>query len=115
MKSLLIRWLLNALALILTAQLITGISVQGFQAALIAALVLGVVNAVIRPVVVLLTIPINFISLGLFSLVINGLMLMLVSRFVDGFGVTGFFPAVLGAIVLSIISAVLNMVFKGAE
>lgn len=112
MKGLLIRWLLNALALVLTAKLIAGISVEGFKAALITALVLGIVNAVIRPVVVLLTIPINFITLGLFTLVINGLMLLLVSKVVTGFSVAGFFPAVIGAIVLSVISAVLNMLIK---
>lgn len=112
MKGLLIRWLLNALALVLTDKLITGISVDGFGAALIAALVLGIVNAVIRPVVVLLTIPINFITLGLFTLVINGLMLLLAAQVVDGFNVDGFFPAVIGAIVLSIISALLNMIIK---
>ncbi|MFZ5640895.1 MAG: phage holin family protein [Bacillota bacterium] len=112
MKGLLIRWLLNALALVLTDKLIDGISVDGFGAALIAALVLGIVNAVIRPVVVLLTIPINFITLGLFTLVINGLMLLLAAKVVDGFNVDGFFPAVIGAIVLSIISAVLNMIIK---
>lgn len=112
MKGLLIRWLLNALALILTDKLIAGISVEGFGAALIAALVLGIVNAVIRPVVVLLTVPINFITLGLFTLVINGLMLLLVARVVEGFRVDGFFPAVIGAVVLSLISAVLNMIIK---
>jgi putative membrane protein len=112
MKSLLIRWLLNALALILTDKLIAGISVDGFGAALIAALVLGIVNAVIRPVVVLLTVPINFITLGLFTLVINGLMLLLAAKVVDGFNVDGFFPAVIGALVLSIISAVLNMIIR---
>lgn len=112
MKGLLIRWLLNALALVLTDKLITGISVDGFGAALIAALVLGIVNAVIRPVVVLLTIPINFITLGLFTLVINGLMLLLAAKVVDGFNVDGFFPAVIGAILLSIISALLNMIIK---
>lgn len=115
MKGLLIRWLLNALALVLTDKLIDGISVDGFGAALIAALVLGIVNAVIRPVVVLLTIPINFFTLGLFTLVINGLMLMLAAKVVEGFNVFGFFPAVIGAIVLSVISAVLNMIIKERE
>lgn len=115
MKGLLIRWVLNALALILTDKLIAGISVDGFVAALIAALVLGVVNAVIRPVVKLLTIPIRFITLGLFTLVINGLMLLLVSKVVEGFRVDGLLPAVIGAIVLSVISAVLNMIIKDRD
>ena len=112
MKSLLIRWVLNALALIVTANLIGGISIKGFGAALIAALVLGIVNAVIKPVVVLLTLPINFFTLGLFSLVINGLMLVLASNVVDGFRVEGFFAAVIGALVLSVISSILNMIFN---
>lgn len=108
MKSLLLRWLLNAVALIFTAYLVPGIEVKSFGAALIAALVLGILNAVIRPLLLFLTLPINFFTLGLFTLVINGFMLFLVAKLVSGFVVTGFFSAVIGALVLAVVSFLLN-------
>ncbi|MFZ5627252.1 MAG: phage holin family protein [Bacillota bacterium] len=108
MTGLLIRWGINALSLMLTAYLIEGIEVRGFGAALIAVLVLGIVNAVIRPLVLLLTLPINILTLGIFTLVVNGMMLYLVGSVVKGFDVAGFIPALLGAIVLSFISSIAN-------
>lgn len=111
MHSLLIRWLLNALALVATAALVPGIIVENYFSALIAALVLGLINIFIKPILLLLTLPINMFTLGLFTLVINGLMLELVSAIVKGFNITGGFgSAILGALVLSIISFVLNLV-----
>src|SRR5512136_234428 len=80
------------------------IRVDGFLPALVAAFVLGIVNAVLRPVLILLTIPLTLLTLGLFLLVINGLMLWLVAAFVKGFHVNGFWGAVLGSILISIIS-----------
>lgn len=112
MKGLALRWLANALALFLTANVINGIHVQGFSSALIAALVLGVVNAVIRPLVVLFTLPLNFITLGLFTFIINGLMLELVSSVVSGFKVDGFLSAIIGAVVLSVFSGILSALVR---
>lgn len=112
MKTLVIRWVLNAFALFLTAQVIDGITLKGFAAALVAALVLGVINAIIRPIIMFLTLPINFFTLGLFTFVINGFMLYIVAGVVDGFDVTGFWPATIGALVLSIFSGLFSWLVK---
>ncbi len=110
MKGLALRWLLNALALLFTAWLMPGIEIKGFGAALIAALVLGVVNAVIRPIVLFFTLPLNILTLGLFTLVINALMLLIAKSVVNGFIVSGFWAAFFGSIVLTVISGLLSAV-----
>ena len=112
MKGLALRWLANALALVLTTYVINGIQVTGFGAALMAALVLGIANAIIRPIIMLFTLPLNFITLGLFTFVINGLMLKLVSEVVNGFAIQGFLPAVIGAILLSVFSGILSALIR---
>ena len=112
MKQFIVRLLINAMALMATATLIDGISANGFSGAIIAALVLGIINAFIRPVLLLFTLPLNFLTLGLFTFVINALMLMLTSFFVSGFVVDGFFAALVGSVVLSVISAVLTWLVK---
>jgi putative membrane protein len=101
-------WLLNTVALVAVAYLVPGIHVQDLMVAVIAALVLGFVNAVIRPVLVLLTLPVTVLTLGLFILVINGLLFQLVAWMVPGFDVAGFWWAVLGALVFSIITFLLS-------
>src|SRR6476659_1818940 len=101
--SLLLVWLINAIALMAVAYLLPGIQVSSFGAALVAALVLGLVNTIIRPILVLLTLPATLLTLGLFIFVINGLLFWWVGSFVQGFVVMGFWPGVLGAIVYSII------------
>ena len=106
MLSLLARWILNAAALLLGAYLYPGVSVESFLAAAIAALVLGLVNAVIRPILVLLTLPVTLLTLGLFLFVINALMFWLVAEIVPGFKVTGFMAALLGSILYSLITLV---------
>jgi putative membrane protein len=105
MKGLIIRWLINAGALWLIAYAIEGIEVKGFLAALIASAVLGIINAVLRPIFILLTLPINLLTLGLFTFIINGGMLYLAGTLVRGFEVHGFWAAIFGALILSIISA----------
>ncbi|MGF7184713.1 putative membrane protein [Desulfitispora alkaliphila] len=112
MTGLLIRWGINALSLILTAYIIEGITVAGFGSALIAVLVLGIVNALIRPLVFLLTLPITILTLGLFTFVINATMLYMVGSAVVGFEVSGFVPAILGTIVMSVISTIANGLVK---
>lgn len=108
--GILINWLLSAFAIFVTSEVVPGFTVDSFQTALIVALILGIVNAIIRPVLVILTLPINIISLGLFTFVINALMILLVDYFVAGFTVEGFLPALIGAFILWIISIVLNIV-----
>ena len=102
--KLLVLWLVNALALMAVAYLLPGITVASFITALIAALVLGLVNAVIRPILVLLTLPATLLTLGLFIFVINGLLFWFVGSFVSGFGVAGFWWGVIGAIAYSVVS-----------
>ena len=105
---LLLVWLINAIALIAVAYFMPSISVTSFGAALVAGLVLGLVNAVIRPVLVLLTLPVTILTLGLFIFVLNGLLFWAVAEWVQGFAVAGFWPAVFGAIVFSIVSWLLS-------
>jgi putative membrane protein len=102
--KLLIVWIINAVALLALPYVFASIRIDSFYAALIAALVLGLINAVIRPILVLLTLPLTLITLGLFIFVINGLLFWFVASFVKGFHVAGFWPAVFGAVVYSLIS-----------
>lgn len=110
MLSLVARWLANALALLLIAYLYPGVTVQSFLAAAVAALVLGLVNAVIRPILVLLTLPVTLLTLGLFLFVINALMFWLVAEIVPGFTVSGFGAALVGSILYSLITLVTSWV-----
>jgi len=107
MKLLLI-WILNALALLAVAYLVPGIHVAGFAAALVAALVIGLLNMLIKPVLVLLTLPITVLTLGLFILVINGLLFYAVGTWLEGFEVNTFFAGMVGALLYSIFSWVLS-------
>jgi putative membrane protein len=106
--KLLLLWLINAVALMAVAYLLPGITVSTFTTALVAALVLGLVNAVIRPVLVLLTLPATLLTLGLFIFVINGLLFWFVGSFITGFVVSGFWWGVAGAIAYSIVSWALS-------
>jgi putative membrane protein len=105
---LLLVWLVNALALLALPYVFPWVTVDSFRAALIAALALGLVNTLIRPILILLTLPATLLTLGLFIFVINGLLFWWVGSFVDGFHVGGFWPAVGGAIVYSLISWLLS-------
>lgn len=103
-----IRWLINSVFLMLIPYIVPGVEVKNFLTALVAALILAFVNAIIKPILVVLTLPINLLTLGLFVLVINGLMFWLVSTVVKGFAITGFWPAFFAALVFSIFSIALN-------
>jgi putative membrane protein len=107
--GLLIRWVISAFALWLTSELVGGISVDSPFTLFVAALVLGILNAVIRPVLLILTLPINLVTLGFFTLIINGAMLKLAAGLVSGFRVEGFWAAVGGALLLSVFSFLLNL------
>ena len=104
--TLIVRWFINALALMLVAYLYSGVQVSGIFAALIAALVLGLVNAFIRPVLVFLTFPVTILTLGLFIFIINAFLFWFVAEIVDGFKVTGFMAALLGSLMFSVVSLV---------
>jgi len=108
MKGILIRWIINAGALILMSYVIEGIEVDHLLSAFVAAAVLGIINAVLRPILILLTLPITLLTLGLFVLVINGLMLSIAASVVKGFHVNGFWAAVFGALFLSVVSGIAN-------
>lgn len=111
-----LSWIINALALLALPYVFDSIRVEGFYTALLVALVLGLLNALIRPILILLTLPINVLTLGLFTFVINGLLFWFVASFVKGFSVAGFWPAVGGAIVYSFISWVLSaLIFGGTK
>jgi putative membrane protein len=101
-------WLINAVALIAVAYLMPSISVSSFGAALVAALVLGLINAVVRPVLVLLTLPVTILTLGLFIFVLNGLLFWMVGSWLEGFAVGGFWAGVFGAILFSLVSWALS-------
>jgi putative membrane protein len=105
---LLLQWLANALALLALPHVFSSITVDSFPTALVVALVLGLVNTLIRPVLVLLTLPVTIVTLGLFIFVINGLLFWAVGSLVPGFHVGGFWVGVFGAIVYSIISFALS-------
>jgi putative membrane protein len=104
----LLRVAVNALAIMLAASILPGISVDGLVPALVAGLLLGVVNAIVRPVLIILTLPITLITLGLFLLVLNGFCFWLVASIVKGFYVAGFWSACLGALIVSIVSWIMT-------
>ena len=115
LREFLAHWGVTALALWLTSFIFHGISFSSKKSLLISALLLGFVNAVIRPVVIILTIPLTLITFGLFLLVINAVMMMLVSALVPGFRISGFWTAFFASIVVTLISIFVGMVIFGPE
>ncbi len=115
MGSLLLRWLLNALALLAVAYLYPGVRVESFFAAAMAALALGLANALIRPILVLLTLPVTIITLGLFLFVINAALFWLVAQVIQGFAVQGFLAALVGSILYSLITLAVSWLVTGAK
>jgi putative membrane protein len=110
MGHLLINWLLSALSLIIVAHVISGFRISGFGAALIAAIVIGLVNGTIGFFLKIVTFPLSIVTLGLFWLVINALMLEVAAALVPGFRIDGFLPAFFGAIVLSLVNMALRLI-----
>jgi putative membrane protein len=106
----LVNWLIYALAIFITAHLLPGIRLSGYGAALATAVVLGLANTFIKPLLLLLTLPLTILTLGLFTLVINALLIMMASAVVPGFGVAGFWQALLFSIVLTIINFALSFI-----
>jgi putative membrane protein len=103
-----VRWLLLAAALLLVANLYPGVQVASFTSAMVAALVLGLLNALLRPILVLLTLPVTVLTLGLFLFVINALMFYFAASMLDGFHVTGFVAALIGSLLYSLCGLVID-------
>jgi putative membrane protein len=112
---LIVRWFINALALMLVAYLYSGVQVTGILQALVAALVLGLVNALIRPILVLLTLPVTILTLGLFIFVINAFLFWFVAEIVKGFTVTGFMAALIGSLMYSVITIITSWLISGVK
>jgi putative membrane protein len=112
---LLLHWALNTVALLVVAHVVPGVSVRDPVAALVAAVLLGLANAIVRPILVVLTFPVTILTLGLFLLVINGLLFWAVSGVTSGFEVRGFWPGVLGALVYSVLTALLSLLVRRHE
>lgn len=104
------NWIISALALIVVANYVPGFHVNSFTTALIVAIGLGIINALIKPVILILTLPINILTLGLFTFVINALLLLLVAKLIPGFTIDGFIPALIGAVILWLISTIVHLV-----
>lgn len=114
MRAVLIKWIIMTAAILVAAYIIDGIRVGGFLSALFAAAALGVLNAVFRPILLILTLPINILTLGLFTFLINALMLKMASAVIPGFDVVGFWPAVFGSLLISLVSWALNTLIGDA-
>ena len=108
MASLLLRWLLSALALLAVAYIYPGVRVDSFFSAALAALALGLVNALIRPILIILTLPVTIVTLGLFLFVINALLFWLVAQIIQGFAVNGFLAALFGSILYSLVTIIVS-------
>jgi putative membrane protein len=108
MRGIALRWLTLTGAILLASYLISGIHVQSFMSAVGAAAILGILNAFFRPIALILTLPINILTLGLFTFVINAVMLLMASGVIGGFNVDGFWTALFGSLIISIISWALN-------
>lgn len=108
MTGLFIRWLILTAAIIFASYILDGIHVSGFFSAFFAAAILGILNAVFRPILIILTLPINILSLGLFTFVINALLLKMASGVISGFDVHGFWTAVFGSLIISVVSWLLS-------
>ncbi len=108
MPSFVLTWLVSAASLLITAQLVPGFGIDNLVVALIAAVVLGLVNAIVRPILILLTLPLTILTLGLFLLVVNAISIGLVAALTPGFTIAGFSPALVGSVILTIVSSLIH-------
>jgi len=115
MTAFILRWMVTTVAVFVAERLIPGIHCDGMSALLGASLLLGIINAFVRPILLLLSLPWIILTMGLFIFVINALLLMLVSKIVPPFHVEGFWPAFFGAIIISIVSWILSSFFRGSD
>lgn len=114
MKKIIIKWVVLTVAIIITSYLFSGIGVDSLATAFIAAAVLGALNVLLRPIALILTLPVNIISFGLFTFVINAFMLIITSKLIYGFYVKGFFAAIIGSLFISFVSWAINL-FAGEK
>lgn len=105
-----VGWIVNGIAVFITAKLLPGVVLKDLSTALIVAVVLGIINTFLKPILQILTLPITILTLGLFSFILNALLILLVSKIVPGFQISGLLTALLFGIVLSIISGILNAI-----
>ena len=112
MRGLLIKWLINSLAILIVTYIVRGIEVASLIRAIVAAFVLGIINAFSRPFIILITLPINIFTLGVFTFFINGFLFYITSKIVKGFVVTGFWPAFFGSLLFSTISFLLSLLIN---
>lgn len=110
MPRFLVTWLITAIALLITTYFVPGFYIEGIIPAFIAAVILGLVNAIVRPILVILTLPITLLTLGFFLLVVNAISIGLVAALTPGFSIAGFLPAIVGAVVLSIVTWALQLI-----
>lgn len=113
--NIIFNWFLSAVAIIISAYILPGVTISGLLTALILAVVLGAINITLKPLLILVTLPINIITLGLFTFVVNALLIMLAGAIVPGFSVSGFWWAMLFAITLSIVNWAINRFDKKKE
>jgi len=111
MIKFLLKWLINIIALYAVIHLVAGVSIDNTETVIIAALILGLLNAFIRPVILVVTLPFTILTLGAFTLVVNGFLFYIAAKFVKGFTVAGFWNAFWAAIVFSVISSILHFIF----
>ena len=109
MRGLVIRWLVSAVALYLTSLIVRGIEIQGVVPLLFAAVTIGILNAIVRPIILVFTLPLNLLTLGLFTLVVNAFMLWMASQVVIGFAVHGFWAALGGWLLMSFFTFIINL------
>lgn len=115
MLQFLLTWLATAVSLIITAFVVPGFTIVSFSSALVGAVVLGLVNAIVKPILILFTLPLTILTLGLFLLVVNAIALGLVGYLTPGLSVAGFFPALFGSIVLTVVSSIIYQLFPESE
>jgi putative membrane protein len=113
MPQFLITWIATAIALLITAKIVPGLVVDSVSASIIGAAVLGFVNAIVKPILFIFTLPLTILTLGLFLLILNAIAFGIVGYLTPGFTVDGFFPALFGSIILSLIAGLLNQLFQG--
>lgn len=110
--NLIIRLLLTAIAVVILAKFLPGVQVAGFTGAIIVAIVLALLNLILKPILIILTLPITVVTLGLFLLVINAIIILLAANFLDGFAVNGFWTALLFSLLLSLLQAIMFSILK---
>lgn len=115
MPQFLLTWLLSAIALLVTARVVPGLEIQGIGTAIFGAAIVGLVNAIVKPILVLFTLPLTILTLGLFLLIVNAISFGLVGYLTPNFDVDGFFPALFGSIVLSFLNGLLQSFFRKEE